>query len=389
MKNSIRKWICAGLTIVLAVTLCGCTMGEQNKEQSVNGFAFDTTYTITLYEGGNQKILNQCVKKCGEYEKIFSATAKNSQLYYLNELEKHYESVLKEHKKLQKKWKKNVANYSRQDIETIEQEIATKKSPKNTISYKIQKNGVMECRVSKELSRIIQVGLQYSTSSNNSFDIAIEPVTSLWDFTREAPKVPEKKAIEEALPYIDSSKIQVKEQRILFHMPGMGIDLGGIAKGYIADQLKEYLKEKGVTRAIINLGGNILCVGQKSQDEKFSIGVQQPFADRNETVAAVKINDLSVVSSGIYERYFKTKDGKLYHHIINPKTGYSYENDLIAVTIICKNSVDGDSLSTTCFSMGKEKGLQYINSLENVYAMFITKDEKISYSKGFQKFLIQ
>ena len=98
---------------------------------------------------------------------------------------------------------------------------------------------------------------------------------------------------------------------------------------------------------------------------------------------------LSIVSSGIYERYFKTKDGTLYHHILNPKTGYSYDNDLMAVTILSKKSVDGDGLSTSCFAMGKKEGLAFINNIDGVEAVFITKDEKMHYSKGFSKYLYQ
>ena len=170
-------------------------------------------------------------------------------------------------------------------------------------------------------------------------------------------------------------------------MPGMGIDLGGIAKGFIADDLKKYLLGQGVKGALINLGGNVLCIGGKEEGEPFYVGIQQPFAQRSQTIAAVAVKDVSVVSSGIYERYFKTEDGAMYHHIINPVTGYPYKNDLLGVTILSENSVDGDGLSTACFALGREKGIEYINSLEGVYAVFITEDEKLWYSDGFEQFL--
>jgi thiamine biosynthesis lipoprotein len=167
------------------------------------------------------------------------------------------------------------------------------------------------------------------------------------------------------------------------YQPGIQIDLGGIAKGYIADRLKEYLSEQGVTGAIIDLGGNILCMGGKTTTDPFRIGIQQPFADRNETIATIDIRDKSVVSSGVYQRYIQTEDGKIYHHILDPSTGYSFDNGLLGVTIISEKSVDGDGLSTTVFALGLEKGLELVESLDDVEAAFITEDETIIYSTGF------
>ena len=140
--------------------------------------------------------------------------------------------------------------------------------------------------------------------------------------------------------------------------------------------------ENGVESAVINLGGNVLCVGSRPDGTPFRVGLQRPFADRNETIATIEVSDLSVVSSGIYERYFE-QDGQLYHHILDPATGYPCENNLVAVTILSEESTDGDGLSTTCFALGLEKGMELIESLENVEAMFITEDNELHYSSGF------
>ena len=158
-----------------------------------------------------------------------------------------------------------------------------------------------------------------------------------------------------------------------------------MAKGYIADKMKDYLLEQGVESAIINLGGNVLCVGGYGE-EPFRIGIQRPYADRSETVGVLEIRDLSAVSSGVYERHFE-KDGVNYHHILDPKTGYPYENGLTAVTIVSEKSVDGDGLSTTCFSLGLERGMELVNSLEHVWAMFITDDGELHYSDGMEQWL--
>lgn len=150
------------------------------------------------------------------------------------------------------------------------------------------------------------------------------------------------------------------------------------------DKMKELLVSKGVKSATINLGGNVLCIGKKTDNTPFRIGIQKPFADRSETIAILDIEDKSVVSSGIYERYFE-KDGTFYHHILNPDTGYPYDNHLVSVTIISDQSMDGDGLSTSCFALGLEKGMELINSLPDVHAVFITDDYQLHYSDHFQE----
>lgn len=232
---------------------------------------------------------------------------------------------------------------------------------------------------------ILERGIYYGRESDGAFDITIAPVTSLWDFTGENPSVPPEDELGEAVKRVDYQKISLEDGRVVFQEPSMALDLGGIAKGYIADALKDYLTENGVKSGMINLGGNVLCIGKKPDGKPFHIGVQQPFADRNETVAVVDVEDKSVVSSGIYERCFTGEDGRLYHHILNPKTGYSFDNELMAVTIISEKSVDGDGLSTSCFSMGLAEGMAYINSLDGVEALFITEDEKLHYSAGWEE----
>lgn len=159
------------------------------------------------------------------------------------------------------------------------------------------------------------------------------------------------------------------------------IDLGAIAKGYIADRLKDFLVENQVTSATIDLGGNILCVGDKPDGSAFRIGIRQPFGDQGSPMLVVPVSGWSVVTSGIYERYFE-EDGTLYHHILNPSTGYPCENNLLSVTILSEHSVDGDALSTTCFSLGLSDGMALIDSLDEIYAVFVTDDYNIHYSEG-------
>jgi len=372
--------------LLVCILFSGCAPQEK-EEPVISGFAFDTTYTITLYQGGSKEVLDTCVSKCSVYEKVFSRTLKDSELYQINEIEALYGKAVEQKKEYKKQWKQKSVHYSENDIASIKKVIESEKPDKNQIKYEILKDGRITFQITDMMEEILSKGLEYSKSSKGGFDITIEPVTSLWDFKSEKTEVPAKEAIDKALSYVDYEKISLQEGSLSFLMPGMGIDLGGIAKGFIADDLKKYLEEQGVKGGVINLGGNVLCIGEKEGGEPFYIGVQQPFAQRNQTVAVLAVQDISVVSSGIYERYFETEDGKLYHHIINPETGYSYENDLLGVTILSERSVDGDGLSTTCFALGRKKGTEYINSLEGVYAMFITKDEQLWYSDGFEDFI--
>ena len=340
--NKTRKGL-----LVISIYLCillmvGCSKKGNNQSNqgepiSKTAFKLNTMVTITLYDSTSEEILDGAFAVCDKYENIYSRTLETSELYKLNN-------------------------------RTLEKKEGTKDS----------------YYVSDELEDILKYGLQYSDLSSGKFDITIEPISSLWEFTSAEPFVPDKEIIESNLGYIDYKNLEVNDNVVTFHKENMGIDLGAIAKGYIADRIKDYLISEGVSSAMINLGGNVLCVGSKTEKEPFRIGIQKPFADRNEIVATMELRDVSVVSSGIYERSF-TEDSKLYHHILNPSTGYPYDNGLISVTIISEKSVDGDGLSTSCFALGLEKGLELINSLPDTYAVFITDDYVMHYSEGFHE----
>ena len=144
----------------------------------------------------------------------------------------------------------------------------------------------------------------------------------------------------------------------------------------MADYLKDYLISEGVESALINLGGNILTLGSKPDGTSFNLGIQKPFDKQGTAITSVKVTDSSVVSSGIYERYFEV-DNTLYHHILDTTTGYPCDNNLLGVTILSEKSVDGDALSTSCFVLGLDDGVKLIKSLEGVEAIFITEDYEL------------
>ena len=240
--------------------------------------------------------------------------------------------------------------------------------------------------MSDDVKALISEAQIYSERSNGGFDVTIEPLSSLWNFTAESPVIPSEKDIKEAVLKVNYKNLKLEGNDLTFLSPDTTIDFGGVAKGYIADRLKDYLLEQGVKSAIINLGGNVLCVGEKPDGTPFKIGLQKPFADRSETIETLNIKDMSVVSSGVYERHF-IKDGVNYHHLLNPRDGYPFQNGLISVTILSDISADGDGMTTACFSLGLDEGLKLVNSLDGIYGIFITDDYEVYYSDGAEKFL--
>lgn len=320
-----------------------------NQPISVSSIKLNTAVQITIYDSQDKALLNDCLALCDKYELIFSRTNEKSELYKLN------------HRK----------DVSDGDFGTD--------GP--TTPYPV--SGTADTwHISEDLAALLSEGLDITRESDGAFDIAIAPLTSLWDFTAEDPEVPDDAAIQKALPLCSSDGVTIDGEDITLLSDDIQFDVGAIAKGYIADRLKDFLIKKGVKSAIINLGGNVLCIGSKPDGTPFKIGIQKPFADRNETEAVMDITGKSVVSSGIYERCFK-QDGKLYHHILNPQTGYPYDNGLISVTIISDQSVDGDALSTTCFALGLEDGLKFAEK-KGVQAVFITEDYELHYTDGFR-----
>ena len=165
--------------------------------------------------------------------------------------------------------------------------------------------------------------------------------------------------------------------------PETEIDLGGIAKGYICDRVCNYLREEGVESGVVNLGGNIAVIGSKNGREPFRVGIERPYSDRSEIVGYIEGEDVTLVTSGIYERCFE-KDGRTYHHILDTGTGYPVESGVESVTIIAKAglSVDCDALSTMCLALGVEEGMSIVDSIDGVEAVFIDSDDNISATEG-------
>ena len=316
------------LLISAALLLSACSGLPKERDLSYTDTMFDTVISVRILDASDSQVLNGCKNLCQKYDSLLSTTVEGSDIYRINNA------------------------------------------------------GGAPVEVSDETITLIKKGIYYSKMSDGAFDITIAPVSRLWDFTGEAASVPAPENIAEAASHVNYETIIIRDNTVTLSDPAAGIDLGAIAKGYIADRLKDYLTEQGIRHALINLGGNVLAMGGKLDGSDYNIAIQKPFAESGEPITSVKISDKSVVTSGIYQRYFKA-DGTIYHHILDPNTGYPCENSLYSVTIITDSSLTADALSTTCFLLGYENGMKLVNQLDNVDAIFITTDNQLHYSENF------
>lgn len=216
--------------------------------------------------------------------------------------------------------------------------------------------------------------------SNSSFDIAIESLIQTWGFDTKNPAVPDDDEINSALNQSGWENIKLLDEKKVHRKKKAGLNFGAIAKGYAVDKAIEVLMNSGITEAFVNAGGEIKTLGND-----WVVGVQHP-RDMKKIIAKIKLNGISVATSGDYENYFE-KDGVRYHHIIDPKTGYPARG-IQSVTVIHKDNAFADGLATAVLVMGKTKGLELIESLNNTESMIIDEKGEIFYSSGFEKFLI-
>ena len=238
--------------------------------------------------------------------------------------------------------------------------------------------------VHPQLYDLIKIGKYHSCADDSNLNIAIGPLIQTWRIGFQDAKVPSQAEIDELLRLTNPHHIILddQEQTVFLKESGMKIDLGCLAKGYMADLLVDFLKTAGVTAALINLGGNIVGLGpvRQGQAEKWRIGIQDPQKNRNDYVTVLDIANQSVVTSGIYERSLK-KDNQTYHHIFNPKTGYPTQTDVASLTIRSKQSVDGEIWTTRLYGHQSETIIDTLNQLDDIDGIVITQTGHVLYSK--------
>lgn len=251
-----------------------------------------------------------------------------------------------------------------------------------------QNAGIRPVSVHPDLYQLIKIGKFHSCAPDSYLNIAIGPLVQTWRIGFHDAKVPSTREIEKLLEKTNPQNILLNdaEQSVCLTEKGMFIDLGSLAKGYIADLVIRYLKNEGVASALINLGGNVVGLGPSGNHEKkhWTIGIQNPLLNRNQYLTALKIANQSVVTSGIYERSL-VNEGQIYHHILDPHTGYPITTDVASLTIQSNQSLDGEIWTTRLYGKSSDEIINELNELEGIEGLVITKNEQVMYSRGLEE----
>ena len=341
MKKSLSKYCIFSIALFSIILLGGCAKTPKEQAISKSAIYFDTPITITIYYENNlipsDDIFQDVFAKCAYYQSICDRHNKESELSKLNNRSLKYVTI------------DNIKMY----------------------------------KVSTHLYNMIKSGQDANANYSSQFDITIAPLIDLWDFSHQysssSPSIPTPKAIQDTLKCVNSDSIILKEVNGKYLVGFIGndnsiqIDLGGLAKGYIADRIKELLIDNKIESALIDLGGNIYALGSHTDGKDFHIGIKKPFSEEGALIHNVSVSDKSVVTSGVYERFFEY-DNHQYHHILSSTTGYPAQTDLLSVTIIADSSLDCDILSTTCLLIGKDLATKLVEGLDDVSVIFVTTD---------------
>lgn len=333
-----KRRIIAALFVIVSIFLitsgCSNNINEVNNEPvSKTEFVLGTVVTIKIYDNATDEVFNKVFTKLREIEKKMTINADESEVIAIN------------------------SNAGKDFV-----------------------------KVSDDTFYVINSGKYFSELSGGRFDISIGPLVKVWNIGTEYAKVPNEEEIKSKKALVDYKNVILNESEksVMLNEKGMILDLGGIAKGYGADEVVNILKENNVKHAIINLGGNVFAYGNKQDGTPWRVGVQNPYSSRGDYIGIVEVSNQTVVTSGVYERHFE-EDGKRYHHILDPDTGYPVENNLVGISIIASSSIDADSLSTSAFALGLDKGIDLIERLDNVDAVFVTEDSEVYITSGLEE----
>jgi thiamine biosynthesis lipoprotein len=246
--------------------------------------------------------------------------------------------------------------------------------------------GIATELVSKDTYSVIKKAVKYSKILEGTFDPTIRPLVKLWGIGAKEEKIPQKVKIDETLKLVNYNDVIFDESNysIMLKYKKQALDVGGIAKGFAADEVRDIFYKHNIKSALIDLGGNIFALGSKVDGTPWKVGIQNPFKPRGEYIGILSVKNKSIVTSGNYERYFM-KDGQRFHHIIDPKTGYPSQSKIISATIISDNSIDGDGLSTGVYIIGINKAIEIVEAIDGIDAIFITEDKKVYKTSGIDK----
>ena len=237
--------------------------------------------------------------------------------------------------------------------------------------------------VGNELATVLRAALGYCERTGGLFDITMGGVCRLWDFKRGV--VPDDTAITQTLAHVDWRNVQIEGTQARIIDPQTAIDLGGMAKGYIADLVIDLLKLRGATAGVINLGGNVACLGGKPDGSAWNVGLRAPVPSGGSLQAAsfasVSVRGKSVVTSGVYERSFM-RNGRVLHHILDPRTGKPAETDVLSATVIADKSIDADGYTTALVIMGADEALTFAEQTPGIEAVLLTTSARLLKTTG-------
>ena len=239
--------------------------------------------------------------------------------------------------------------------------------------------------VGEELAAVLRLALGYCERTGGLFDITMGSVCRLWDF--KCACMPGAVAVSEALAHVNWRNVQVDGCRARLADAYSVVDLGGIAKGYIADRIVEMLRRAGATAGIVNLGGNVVCLGCKPDGSAWNVGLRAPMPSgkmpQTASFASIAVRGKSVVTSGVYERAF-VRDGRVLHHILDPRTGMPAATDVLSATVVSDASLDGDGYTTALVIMGAEQALAFVEATPGIEAVLLTTNGTLLHTAGIQ-----
>lgn len=325
-RNRIK--LCVMIWVCLILITAGCGSTPVMEKETAEIFAMDTIMNLTVYGESAQELLTEARQLVQKYEGLFSVNTRTSDVAKLNQA------------------------------------------------------AGSAVQVSPETYELIQKSIEISKETEGLFDISIYPLVRVWGFTKEEYRVPEPEELGRLLEKVDASKIRLEPDNRVTLPEGMEIDLGGIAKGYLSQKLTELFREGGAQAAVVSLGGNVQTFGKKPDGTPFMVGITDP-SDGSSVLGTIQVGEKAVITSGSYQRYFE-KDGKVYHHIIDKRTGAPAQSDLTSVTVIGEDGVAADSLATALFVMGKERAVQFAASHPEIQLVLVDTKSQIWTSEGIE-----
>ncbi len=269
------------------------------------------------------------------------------------------------------------------DAEGMIRDLEKKLSVTDKASEIVRINESGSAAVSKEVFDLISEALSMCGRTGGALDITIYPVLRAWGFTAAQYRVPSDEELYSLLKNVDYSKVSLDDSSYTCTIPDEAmIDLGSVAKGYTSRKLVNYFKENGVQNGLINLGGNVQCIGSKPNGQSWKVAIKSPFPDSSSGIFGVlDASDVAIITSGGYERYFE-EDGEIYWHILDPETGKPAKKDLLSVTIVGKDGLVCDALSTSLFVKGLEGAIAEYKQSNDFDAILITTEGEVYITEG-------